>query len=459
MKRFALVLTCAMALLGSSLPGISPVEAKAATRPVYSPRNGDMAFNVPRGPGRGTRAQQYAIITQLNRAINAAPPRSTIHMAMYLLNVSSTADALIAAHRRRVNVRVLIDDGERRADITRVRRVLGTRKVPVNRPGSFVATCSRGCMSANKSTQHAKFYLFSKSGNSSYVSLISSANPYRGNSLISWNNQHTIVGDLTVYRSLIRYFYDMLPDRSRANYAPYRVTSGRNTLFFFPQRSTAARPEWLRALNGVSCTGMARGYGIRGRTRIRVAQWGWTTGRVDIANKLRSLHARGCNVEVILNKGRTNKSVFQALLRPTARGKVKVYDAWYDGNKDGIASHYNHHKVMTIDGKWFGRSRRIVYTGSQNWSIQAFTDNNDLIYRIDDSYRAHKAYMVNLNLMRDRAGRRVTTVPDNPKIPDERGRLTAPDARERLVPGADPKIPTPDGYLKEGAEFEEFAEG
>jgi len=457
MKRIVVVLVCAMALLGQSVAPVSAPEATAASR-VYSPANGAMAFNVPRGPGRGTANQQYAIIKQLNAAIRSTGRGQTIHMAMYLLNVGSTADALIAAHRRGANVRILIDDGERRSDITRLRRALGTNK----RSRSFVATCSRGCMSRNKSTQHAKFYLFSKSGYSPYVSMISSANPYRGNTLISWNNMHTITHDKKIYDALYRYFYAMLPDRSRANYVPYRVTSGRNTLFFFPQRSQAARPEWVRALNGVSCTGMARGYGIRGRTRIRVAQWGWTTGRVDIANKLRSLHARGCNVEVILNKGRTNKSVFQALLKPTSRGKVKVYDAWYDGDKDGIASHYNHHKTMTIDGKWFGKSRRIVYTGSQNWSVQAFTDNNDIIFRIDDSYRVHKAYMVNLNLMRDRVARRVWTVPSNPKIPDERGRMvpnTQVEARERYVPGTNPKAPTPDGFLKEGAPLEEFGEG
>jgi len=459
MKRMILVLLCAMALLGQSAANLG-TEAKAATPPVYSPRDGAMAFNIPRGPGRGTKNQQYAIIKQLNAAINATPRGQHIHMAMYLLNVSSTADALIAAHRRGVRVRILIDDGERRSDITRLRRVLGTRKGP----GSFVATCSRGCMSRNKSTQHAKFYLFSRAGNSKHVSMISSANPYRGNTLISWNNMHTIAGNQKIYTALHKYFYDMLPDRSRPYYSPSHVISGRHTLFFFPQRFQTRTP-WMSALNAVSCTGVASGYGMRGRTRIRVAQWGWTTGRVDLANKLRSLHARGCNVEVILNKGRTNKSVFQALLRPTSRGKVKVYDAWYDSNKDGIASHYNHHKVLTISGKWLGNPRtNVVYTGSQNWSVQAFTDNNDIIHRIH-GYREHKAYMVNLNLMRDRVGRRVYRVPSNPKIPDERSRAMAADgsehlplARDRYVAGTNPKAPTSDGFLKEGAELEEFAE-
>lgn len=318
-------------------------------------------------------------------------------------------------------------------------------------------------MSNAKSTMHAKFLLLSQSGNSKWVSMISSGNPFRGNVMASWNNNHTIV-DAKIYRALHRYFYDMLPDRNRRNYRPAAMSSGRTSLFFFPQASQR-RTEWLSALNGVRCTGVARGYGVQGRTRIRVAQWGWTTSRVDLANKLRSLHAQGCKVEVILNKGLVNKAVFRALLRPTKRGKVRVYDAWRDGNRNGVPSHYHHHKVMTIDGKWRGRSQRVVYTGSQNWSLQGTTVNNDIILRYIGDNRIHGAYMTNLNMIRNRVGRRITTVPANPKIPRQRGRV-APDGSqplvpapdERYVPGTDPKVPTSDGFLKEGVELEEFAE-
>lgn len=443
MKRLAAAIG-ALALLG---PFVATAGvADATTTPPYSPRDREMAFNIPRGKGHGTYAQQNAIIYQLNRAINAAPRGSDVRMAMYLFNVKSTADAVIAAHRRGVNMKLLIDDGERRSDITRVRRVLGTNRSA----RSYVATCSHSCHSRKTSTMHAKFYLFSTSGKSRNVALISSANPYRGNSLISWNNQHTLVNNRPIYGALYNYFNDMLKDRTTADYRPHTVVSGRYSLFLFPQ-GHQTKTEWLSALNGVSCTGMARGYGIRGRTRIRVAQWGWTTGRSDLANKLRELHARGCNVEVILNKGRTNKAVFEALLKNTSRGKLKVYDAWWDGNQNGIAGLYNHHKVMTIDGKWRGRSTRVVYTGSQNFSVQATTVNDDLIYRMYGGYSEHKTYMVYLNLMRDRSARRVYSVPDNPKIQEERG---------RVAPGQDPQPVSPEdqGYLKENAEDEEFAE-
>lgn len=435
MKRILCLVVVALMALGSQ-----PMAADGATTSPYSPKNSTV-FNNP----KGTSAQQRAIITQLDRAIDAAPRGSTIRMAQYLFNIDSTADKLIRAHQRGVNVHILIDDGERRSEITRVRRAIGTDR----RKRSYVTTCSHSCMSNEASTMHAKFYLFSQAGSSRWVTMISSANPYTGNTYNSWNNLHTIVGDTTLYNSLNRYFNDMLPDRTNHNY--YRTTSsGKYKIYLFPR---APQPgvntiALLDVLNHTACTGVAPGYGINGRTRIRVAMWGWTTSRVDIAQRLQVLHSRGCHVEVILNKGRTNRSVLVALLKPSSRyGQMKVYDAWYDGNQNGIASLYMHHKLLTISGKWFGDpATKIVYTGSQNFSAQGTLVNNDMILRIRDS-RVHYQYMVNLNYIRDRYTRRMRTVPLITKINTA---TVAPDAVSPLR-----VAPESDGFLPEGSELTE----
>ena len=70
--------------------------------------------------------------------------------------------------------------------------------------------------------------------------MISSANPYTGNTYNSWNNNHTIVGDTTIYNSLTKYFTDMLADRTNLNY--FRVTtSGKYTMYLYPQAARTAR--------------------------------------------------------------------------------------------------------------------------------------------------------------------------------------------------------------------------
>ena len=82
--------------------------------------------------------------------------------------------------------------------------------------------------------------------------------------------------------------------------------------------------------------------------------WGWATAREDIAKQLNVLHQRGCKIEVLLNKDRTSKTVFAALLKSSPTyGKIKIYDGWYDSNDNGVAALYVHHKALMINGNWF----------------------------------------------------------------------------------------------------------
>ena len=99
MKKLVLVLVCAMSLL-LGLAAVEPADAA-----VYTPRN-KLVFNNP----KGSKAQELRIITEINRSIDAAPRGSTIRMAQYLFDINSVADKLIRAHRRGVNVHVLIDE-------------------------------------------------------------------------------------------------------------------------------------------------------------------------------------------------------------------------------------------------------------------------------------------------------------------------------------------------------------
>ena len=43
---------------------------------------------------------------------------------------------------------------------------------------------------------------------------------------------------------------------------------------------------------------------------------------------------------------------------------IPVYDAWHDKNHNGHAGLYNHHKLMTINGSWYGHpNSKVPYTG------------------------------------------------------------------------------------------------
>ena len=360
----------------------------------YTPKAGTF-FNNP----RGSRAKKRKIITEIDRAIDGSAPGSRIRVAMYLFDLQSTADRLISAHKRGVDVQVLLDDGEISTQYKQVRNALGTDKSK----GSYIFRCKRGCMSSVRSVMHAKFYLFSQVGGAARVSMISSANPYTGNTSKSWNDLHTILGDQTIWDSLNKYFVDMLRDKTNYNY--FRMTrSGKYTLYFFPRTpapGTSGVPQ-LVALKKVKCTGVGSGYGLKGRTTIRVAMWGWTKWRTDVARQLWKLHDKGCNVYVVLNKKRVGEKVYRALLKRSSRhGVMKVYDAWYDRDHNGAAELYMHQKLLTINGNFNGNgSTKVLWTGSQNFTDEGNRVNNELLMKVQDNSTLDQ-YVRNLNYIRD----------------------------------------------------------
>jgi hypothetical protein len=252
---------------------------------------------------------------------------------------------------------------------------------------------------------HAKFYLFSAVGASQFVSMISSANITSTNSKKSWNNIHTVVGDAKVYESLKTYLDDMVKDKRDRHY--YRTTSsGKYKLYLFPRApkpgvNTVVLSE---VLDHVRCSAPAASGGKSTRTVIRVAMYSWSAPRNDIATKLWRLHDKGCRVEVIYNSGRASTKVTRTLLKRSATyGVIRVFDSWVDRNYNDRAELYMHHKVLTINGVWYGRPHtKVVYTGSQNFTANATDDNNDIIFRmVDDA--AYDAYTQNLNYIRSRS--------------------------------------------------------
>ncbi len=407
----ALVGALALALVTPALALVAPApsvpSAVAATTDTYAVSPG-LIFNDP----TGSKAKHRRIINKVEEVINHAPPGSRIRMAQYLFDLDSTADALAAAYARGVVVQLMIDDYPISPQTQRMRELLGRS---TNRP-SYVRRCVNSCMSSSTSVMHAKFFLFSQSGVSRNISMVSSANPYTGNSSTSWNNMHIMVGDQKLYNSLDQYFTDMLPDRDQPNY--YRTTtSGPNKLYFFPRQAAkgSADVPMLDVLNHVRCRGVGQGYGKDGRTVVRIEQWGWSAARLDIARRLWALHDQGCKVSIIANKFNTSPRVLQVLLRRSSRsGQITFYNAAIDTNRNGKRDKYMHHKVLMVNGRWFGQNKKVVYTGSANFTGTATLANNEIIMRVLDN-KTYDAYYRNYNYIRDNWTKRLTVAPPIPR--------------------------------------------
>ncbi len=177
----------------------------------------------------------------------------------------------------------------------------------------------------------------------------------------------------------------------------------------------------MHHLNRVSCKA-APGYGnAKRQTLIRVANWGWTTPRLDVARRLWKLHDSGCAVQVMVNSGRISRSVLKVLLKRSKKhGKMPVYNAWRDWRRKAIAGLYVHHKFATINGPISGRNVKLTLTGSQNFTGLGTTANNDLVLRVVDA-RMLGQYNTNFAYIRDHYTNRMRKVPLVTRKPDRKG--------------------------------------
>ena len=418
MKR--LIATLVTAICGAALVGAYLVPTAEAAP--YTPKQG-VVFNNAAGNKTAERRAQVV----LDKAISAVPgcnpaagckKRQTITMAMYLFSQKSTADRLIAAHKRGVNVRFLIDNGAWDAkQIKRLRKAFGTNKAA----RSFVVKCHRGgCLSDYPyATIHVKYYLFSQSGTAKNVSIISSANPHRVNIYNSFNNSHTITNNAVIYNRLMTYFGDMVKGKQNHLYGNGKITkSGPFTLYIYPQRRNVNGKwvpiiQYLDVLKGVQCRTKST-MGSKGRTVVRMSMWGFTNPRMDVAKKLWSLQNAGCKVDVTLNRGRASRTIMRQLTKTTKYGKMVVEDAWKDKNRNDYAEQYTHHKAMIINGrqKVDGKvvDARVVYTGSQNLTSNGSLYNDDMVLRVVGS-GYYFAYSKNFSYIQTKSKRLKSTPP------------------------------------------------
>ncbi len=134
-KRLVMLLV-AIAVSGvlSAAPG--QVTPALAAGPIEGP-----TFNDP----TGTEDQQMAIMDKIVKAIDGVPRGGTIRMAMFSFTIEKFADRLIAAHKRGVKVRMILDDHDTFPAWERMEKQLGRNP----RASSFAVKCRGACLTEN----------------------------------------------------------------------------------------------------------------------------------------------------------------------------------------------------------------------------------------------------------------------------------------------------------------------
>jgi hypothetical protein len=437
------MLVKSLALLLATAGLMVPVSAPASAAPDnFTPRNGP-TFNNPTGPTDKKRA----IFRKVMRSINSSPRDSKIDIFSWNFLTRAGADALLRAQRRRVQVKLLMDDRNvRQIDNPHFRRVKsGLKRWNRNhprRPSSWARLCRGSCRGTGGSA-HTKMFLFSDVGRANRVVMQGSANFTDAASNNQWNDIYTHANNRAVYRFATRIFDQAAKDRKARK--PYATRTFKDfRLLMFPNTGRRVSDPVMQMLNRTSCRG-ATNTGS-GRTKIQIAPDVIRQNRgMRLARKLRNMWNNGCNIRI----GYTvvGIDVGRHLRQRSGRGPVPMRHLVQDPNGDGEFDRYFHMKSMTIRGNYNGdRSGYALLNGSANWSgLAKVSDENVGIYRNKGRvlrYEKHLDYWYNW------FGRRRTAASDTTE------RLIADD---RLIFGSDENAIYENGESVTDGEFDPFA--
>ncbi|OSZ59545.1 hypothetical protein OQI_15705 [Streptomyces pharetrae CZA14] len=375
-------LTAVLLMAGALVLGGAP-QATALSKPVI---NGPV-FNDP----LGTAEQQKAVFTQLVALIDATPAGQTIRGSMFEFGDQEVADALLAAHRRGVDVKLVVDDstyvdGEGRQYANPAYESLKSGLGTNDTARSWVVVCDdrfedndgvddvqRGCLAVappGPAYNHNKFFVFSRIGpfddGTSYSKVVfqTSSNLSNWYKVESFNDAVTF-SDSAVYDGYASYHEKLRAGRYLAggNNTVYFSTPTGSTYrgYFFPRGDSSynnpATDTIVNALDEVSCAYTGTD-GKRHQTDIRIVMLYFNDSRIQVADKLAQLRSQGCWIDIVYASA-------ESRVKSTLTGANIQHRACMIPNGPGIDVR-PHNKQILIDGDYNGDITPRVYTGSAN---------------------------------------------------------------------------------------------
>ena len=359
-------------------------------------------FEAPSGPifndpTAGTKYDKslttgrFTITNNIIKMIDCAHPGSVIAMSWFSMTDDNMANHLVQAARAGVYVRFIINSHSTKTQTYKslqsmIKGYPNSKNVnAIGGKGNFVTSCNLGCLTpappkglqfpdeseAEYPALHAKFFMFSHTGASKWVSGVASSNPTYEQAKRGFNNAYIYVGQSDskakakkkLYNSLSAYFTDLVrsacTDRKTAN-SSYKtcaypkgwkavapkaarvlISDDEHTKYLaFPRANTkvsSASDDLTQMLNNVQCV-YKDATGKKQRTVIKVNMFVFT--RNSPAMKLWRLangygkdgRLGGCDVQILYTdmdsriKG-TNTRTGQTTFLPAPNGKISNWGA------------------------------------------------------------------------------------------------------------------------------------
>lgn len=308
-------------------------------------------------------ARSTAVEDRIVSLIDMAVPGSRIRVAIYSFTRGAPSDALVRAAGRGVDVRIVLDgdaDALLGSEVDTLVDGLGAANVHVcDAPGS--ACVGSGIM-------HHKTFLFSELSDGSRNVLLQASHNLTTTQLSMHNNAVIVRGDAALFAAYERTWADLFADVEMPDY--YRIDDGdlATRVYFFP-RPTGGDTS-VSILDNVICDRTAR---------IRVAMAFFTNARREVADALAARAREGCDVRVVAGDA---EIPLGSTVASTLTG-AGVQLTRYPERGGGWSLHS---KYMVIDARYADsvEHRRLVFTGSHNWTGPALTENDETQLRVED---------------------------------------------------------------------------
>lgn len=325
-------------------------------------------FNDPYGrDGHSSVTIRRSIV----RTINSTTKGDHIMIASWNIRSRVYVDALVAANRRGVGIRIVMDRGNANPtapnpDYRRLARAFAPTKARLPQNRSSIKRCVSSCR-GRRGIAHSKFFLFDHVGSRNWVVMYGSNNATDIAANSQWNDLYTIVNNQDIYNQFGRIFVQMKADHNLYGKAYVQQVTPIRTFNFYPYQgpvATAAGDPDLNRLNQIQCSGATGGTGTNGHTKVRIAQDALLGDRGKaIANRLVTMERRGCDIRLVYSLLGGN---IRTILK---NGHVPTLQYSYDRNRDGMYDIYLHMKDMAISGVFRGKTdARVVINGTANWT-------------------------------------------------------------------------------------------
>jgi phosphatidylserine/phosphatidylglycerophosphate/cardiolipin synthase-like enzyme len=384
-------------------------KAKPKPKPNHWKAYNGAFFNNPH-----VNANRFKIERRIIDTIRHTPRGETIRIAVYSFDREGVADALIAAHKRGVQIQMLLNDHQDTHAMKRVRAVLGSNRFAKN----FIYKCKSGCRTFADQYRnlHSKFYTFTRAGKSEDVLITGSVNLTRNAVYHQWNDGYFMSGNEALFSQFVGVFKDMKHDYNTKQ-PPIRFCGtpvgqtcddsvDKYTTWIFPKTSKPTDDVVLDMLHKIQCL-TPDGAGGQVRTKLALSMHTMRGARGNyLASAIRQKWAEGCDFRV--SYGLIGFKTKQILGASTARGRIPLrstgldyhpdddFDLNGDGEDDVILDFYTHQKYFVIQGTYNGvPNTNMVLTGSSNWASLG-TAEDEVFFTIQGASNARR-YLANFN--------------------------------------------------------------